>query len=84
MSDPRSEEWRESVDAHLRWWADIWQDQKARGMTVTTVTPEFGPFPYQHTLPNSGGQPVADCGEVNDWIAQEVLAKFKEVSKSWS
>ena len=32
----------------------IWDSQAARGMAVSTLTPEFGPPSYQHTLPPDG------------------------------
>ena len=53
----------------------VWDSQAARGMTVTTLTPEFGPPLYQHTLPPSGA-PVGDLAEICDWQAARQAQRF--------
>jgi hypothetical protein len=44
----------------------------------TTLTPEHGPFPYQHVLPHSN-QPIADIFEINTWIGERQQANYKRV-----
>ena len=46
VSDPRDPMWQPQVEAHERWWMQIWQAQKARGLSFSTATPEYGPWPY--------------------------------------
>ena len=41
----------------------IWDSQAARGMAISTLTPEFGPPSYQHTLPPDG-TPIGDLAEM--------------------
>jgi hypothetical protein len=43
------------------------------GSSVLTITPEFGPPNYMHTLPYSNA-PVADVWEVNVYM-KELLAE---------
>jgi hypothetical protein len=56
---PRAPEYRPHLEAHERWWGMIWDAQAARGMPVSTLTPEYGPPGYLHTLPYTN-VPVAD------------------------
>ena len=46
-----------------------------RGMRETTLTPEAGPPPYQHTLPGSF-QPTADFEAVNVWVGRSAARRF--------
>lgn len=64
VSDPRAPEWREALEAHLRWWQAIVDLHRARGSTQLTICPEFGPPGYMPTLPYTR-QPVADLWEIN-------------------
>jgi hypothetical protein len=75
VPDPRAPEYRRHVEAHERWWDLVWQAQQARGMTVSTLTPEFGPPAYLHTLPHTGA-PVADLWEICAWQAERQAARF--------
>ena len=61
---PAAPEFREALEAHERWWTQIWRSQSERGASVSTMTPEFGPDGYLHCLPFSGA-PVADLREIN-------------------
>ncbi len=64
-----------ALDAHLRWWREIWKSRHARGEVFCTVTPEFGPDGYLHTLPFTD-QPVADLWSLNTWIADRLRQEF--------
>lgn len=79
VPDPRAPEWQQHLAVHEGWWEEIWSAQLARGAQVTSLTPEFGPPPYMHTLPFSQ-EPVADLGEVCDWMAGRQAHHFK----TWS
>ena len=72
---PAAPEYREALEAHERWWAQIWRSQLLRGMSLSTVTPEFGPDGYLHCLPFTGA-PVADLGQINTWMAQRQRQRF--------
>lgn len=75
VPDPRAPEYARHLAAHERWWKLIWDAQAARGDLQTTLTPEFGPPGYLHTLPYTN-MPVADLWEVCDWMAHRQAALF--------
>ena len=65
---PAAPEYRDALEAHERWWDSIWAAQQSAGATLATMTPEFGPDGYLHTLPFTVA-PVADLVEINHWMA---------------
>jgi sugar phosphate isomerase/epimerase len=67
VPDPRVQEWKPALEAHLRWWQAIVDTRKAAGATSLTICPEFGPAPYMVTLPGTG-RPIADLWEVNRFM----------------
>jgi sugar phosphate isomerase/epimerase len=80
---PAAPEYRGALEAHERWWTQIWQNQIERGMTVSTMTPEFGPDGYLHCLPFTA-TPVADLRQINHWMAQREKRRFLELSTGGS
>ncbi|RKP54903.1 sugar phosphate isomerase/epimerase family protein [Pararobbsia silviterrae] len=75
---PAAPEYAACLASHQRMWEALWASQIARGYTVTTMTPEFGPDGYLHTLPFTNA-PVADLWDVNTWMGREErrhLAQF--------
>jgi sugar phosphate isomerase/epimerase len=72
---PAAPEFRAALEAHERWWAQIWQQQSARGMAASTMTPEFGPDGYLQCEPFTR-KPVADLGEINRWMAKRERERF--------
>lgn len=72
---PAAPEYRHALQAHQRWWSLIWDAQSARGERLTTMTPEFGPDGYLHTLPFTQA-PVADLWQLNCWMAQTERTRF--------
>ncbi len=74
---PAAPEFREALEAHERWWTQIWRSQSERGASVSTMTPEFGPDGYLHCLPFSG-VPVADLREINLWMAERQRHRFAD------
>lgn len=75
VPDPRAPEYRRHLDAHERWWDLVWDVQRERGVATMTLTPEFGPPAYLHTLPHSG-DPVADLWDICTWMGQRQAARF--------
>jgi sugar phosphate isomerase/epimerase len=75
VPDPSAPEYRGDLQAHLGWWERIWRAQAERGETFTTVTPEFGPPGYLHTLPHTN-VPVADLSAVCRWMKGELTMRF--------
>lgn len=69
VPDPSAPEYAAHLQAHEGWWDTIWQSQQARGLAESTLTPEFGPPPYLHTLLHTN-VPVADLANVCDWMAR--------------
>lgn len=64
ITDPRAPEWQSHVDRHVALWQRIVDHHHTTGSPSLTVTPEFGPPNYMHTLPFSN-EPVADVWEIN-------------------
>lgn len=75
VPDPRAPEWEQHLAAHEAWWDTIWDAQRQRGVAVSTLCPEFGPFPYLHSIPYSR-EPIADLREICDWMATRQKSRF--------
>jgi hypothetical protein len=75
VPDPRAPEWSAQLAAHERWWDRIWSAQRARGLAVSTLTPEFGPPNYLWTQPHTRA-PLADLAAVCDWMATRQSTRF--------
>jgi len=54
---------------------------KTRGDEVSTLTPEFGPPTYLHTIPHSD-KPVADLWEICNWQAERQSVNFAAWAES--
>lgn len=78
VPDPRVPEWVRHLAAHEAWWDTVWTSQQQRGLAVSTLTPEFGPAPYLHTLPYTQ-TPVAELADICDWQARRQAARFGEM-----
>lgn len=75
VPDPAAPEYAYALAAHERWWDAIWENQRARGLDISTMTPEFGPDGYLHCQPYTG-MPVADLWQINQWVAQRQKRRF--------
>lgn len=75
VPDPSAPEYAPHLAAHEQWWDTIWASQRARGMTESTLTPEFGPPGYLHTLPHTNA-PVADLWKIVKWMADRQAKRF--------
>lgn len=69
VPDPRAPEYAQHVAAHEIWWKQIATAQAAAGRSFLTLTPEFGPPAYLHTLPHTN-VPVANLSDICDWMAR--------------
>ena len=78
VPDPRAPEYALHLRAHERWWDWIWEAQASRGFSTTTLTPEFGPPSYLHTLPYTA-MPVADLWSICDWQALRQAGRFADL-----
>ena len=79
VPDPRAPEWQHHLEVHEGWWDTIWSTQREMGMETTSLTPEFGPYPYMPTLPFKN-EPVADLGAICDWMAERERERFNSQS----
>ncbi len=75
VPDPRAPEYQSHLNAHERWWQMIWEAQSRRGFTATTLTAEYGPPHYLHTVPHTN-QTVADLWDVCEWQAQHTAEHY--------
>jgi len=75
VPDPRAPEFDRHLRAHERWWDQIWDSQARRGFAVSTLTPEFGPPDYLHTLPYTQ-VPVANLWDICNWQAKRQAERF--------
>jgi hypothetical protein len=76
VPDPAAPEARAQLEAHEDWWDQIWDAQQRRGLAVSTLTPEYGPPPYLHTLPYTS-MPTADPWQVTNWHADRLRERFR-------
>jgi sugar phosphate isomerase/epimerase len=75
VPDPRAPEYAGAVAAHEKLWDAVWASQRTRGLAVSTLTPEFGPPGYLHTLPYTN-VPVANLWDICTWMAQRQRERF--------
>jgi Xylose isomerase-like TIM barrel len=75
VPDPSAPEYARHVETHFQWWKSIWNIQRASGRSEFTITPEFGPPGYLHTIPHTN-VPVADLTTVVDWMSRRLRAEF--------
>ncbi|MGK6350023.1 sugar phosphate isomerase/epimerase [Parapedobacter sp. DT-150] len=80
VTDPRAPENQEALTHHLAWW-DRWiAHLQQTGCERTTITPEFGPYPYMSYVPFTT-QTVADQWEINCWMKQLLEARYEHLDK---
>ena len=68
VPDPRAPEYAEPLEVHENWWKTI---IRLRGRDGLTITPEFGPPLYMHTIPYTG-EAVADLWDICQWMAGRI------------
>lgn len=74
---PAAPEYRDCLAFHQRFWEQVWRSQQQRHYGITTMTPEFGPDRYLHTLPFTD-QPVADLWQINRWMGDTERMHFQQ------
>ncbi len=79
VPDPRAPEYEPALLAHEKWWDMIWASQRKAGMKISTLTPEFGPPGYMHTLPYTN-VPVSNLWQICKWMADRQSARFTKQS----
>jgi hypothetical protein len=77
---PGAPEYAYALRAHQQCWEVLFDAQHARG-AETTMTPEFGPDGYLHTLPFTQA-PVADLWTLNRWMADEERSHFEKYQQT--
>jgi sugar phosphate isomerase/epimerase len=77
---PGAPEYAEALASHQRCWESIWASQLSRAYTQITMTPEFGPDGYLHTLPFTNA-PIADLWELNRWMATTERQHFEQFTQ---
>ena len=75
VPDPRAPEYQRHLEAHEHWWDIIWAAQARKGHMVSTLTAEYGPPDYLHTLPYTRA-PVANLWDISKWQIQREVARF--------
>jgi hypothetical protein len=71
VPDPRCPTWARHVEAFEALWVRSMVNM-LRVKGEVSVTMEYGPPSYQHTLPFTEGKPAADIEDVNNWTAARV------------
>ncbi len=79
VPDPSAPEYAPQLAWHERQWTQIIQNRHDAGDALMTVTPEYGPPGYLHTLPHTN-VPVADLWQVCLWGAARFRRLFAETS----
>jgi sugar phosphate isomerase/epimerase len=79
VPDPSARHQRHLLDAHMRWWRVLVHTARARGRTLFTATPEFGPDGYGVTDPQSG-KPMGSLEKCNTFVAAKFAACFSATS----
>jgi sugar phosphate isomerase/epimerase len=75
VNDPRAPEWQAELQAHLRWWDAIVKNRKQQQKQLLTITPEFGPVPYMHTIPYTK-ETVASQWDINVHMMQILKQRY--------
>ncbi len=73
VPDPAAPEYAAERAWHEQQWRQIIQQRAAAGASFVTITPEYGPPPYLHTLPHTN-VPVADNWQICLWAQRELRA----------
>ena len=74
---PAAPEYAAALGAHQSWWQLIWEAQRKKGYTRTTMNPEYGVDGYLHELPFTQA-PVADQWQIQQWMAAAEREHFAE------
>ncbi|HEX8548489.1 MAG TPA: sugar phosphate isomerase/epimerase [Cytophagaceae bacterium] len=80
VPDPRAPEWKDALNAHIKWWDRIVNRKKIEDPdSVITITPEFGPYPYMVHLPYVES-PIASQWEINKFMKDILKERYNSLS----
>ena len=79
VPDLNAPEYALAVKSHMMYWEAIMKHIHVTGQTLY-VTPEHGPWPYQHSLPNTNMKPTTDIWEANNHVARMISDLWKSVA----
>jgi sugar phosphate isomerase/epimerase len=72
---PAAPEYRTELKMHENFWDRVLQIRKNQDTPYYTITPEYGPPGYMHTLPFTN-HPVSDLWEVCLWMRNHFAERF--------
>lgn len=73
VSDPDAERYAAHVETFDGWWDQIW-DTQAENRSVLSITPEYGPPPYQPL--ETDGRPARPLAEIVDQAAGRIRTRY--------
>jgi sugar phosphate isomerase/epimerase len=77
VMDPRAPEWNDVLEKHIAWWKKVIDKKNASGVS-STITTEFGPFPYLQHLPYTQ-MPIYSQWEVNVYVMELLRKRFMAI-----
>ena len=80
VTDPRASQWKEAVEAHVRWWEKIAGHHKNKDSGFLPICSEFGPPEYMATLPSTG-KPIADQWEINCYMKEMLKERLGHLAE---
>jgi len=75
VTDPAAPEYKTHLERHLGWWDRMVELQSKTGASAVTITPEFGPPGYQHTVPYTN-VPLTDLWTICLWTADLLRKRY--------
>jgi sugar phosphate isomerase/epimerase len=75
ITSPQEARWESHLNNHTQLWQNVIQQALLRGDTDFTITPEFGPFPYAHTHPETE-QALTDVWASNKFMKDHLSANL--------
>lgn len=75
--DPRLPEFKNELEAHLKWWDAIVNDYQDNKKEVLTITTEFGPAPYMVHLPFTN-MPIASQWDINVFMLHLLKERYRK------
>lgn len=76
VNDPFTPEWKNHFALFEKWWQQIIQCKKEKGVNQMTITPEFGPAPYMPVVPFTQ-QPIGYQWEINYKLMQRLKSTLQ-------
>lgn len=80
ITDPRADEWKEAVEAHVGWWEKIAEHHKNNNSEFLPICSEFGPPEYMVTLPSTG-KPIANQWDINCYMKEMLKERLGHLAE---